>query len=98
MHRHDRLIFFAHPRSGSSSLLRILQLHPDLHVLEEPFNEGYTSWAPGNQDYLSRIHDTSSLDAVLAEIFEAYNGVKILNYQLADDLTAIDRYYLADRA
>ena len=32
------------------------------------------------------IYDIPSLDAQLAEIFTAYNGVKVLDYQLPDDL------------
>jgi hypothetical protein len=82
----DRVILFAHPRSGSSSLYQILQLHPQLNILEEPFNEHFTDWNPNNKNYLSLIFDIPSLDAQLAEIFRAYNGVKVLDYQLPDDL------------
>jgi hypothetical protein len=81
-----RLIFFAHPRSGSSSLFQILQLHPSLHLLEEPFNENFTRWSPHNPNYRDQIHDRSSLDAQLAVIFASYNGLKVLDYQLPDDL------------
>jgi hypothetical protein len=87
MDRNRRVILFAHPRSGSSSLYQILQLHPALNILEEPFNESFTLWDPNNIDYLARIHDIPSLDAQLAEIFATYNGVKVLNYQLPDELT-----------
>src|SRR5262245_17652147 len=82
----QRLILFAHPRSGSSSLYQILQLHPQLDILEEPFNEGFTRWNPTNKDYLSQIVDLPSLDTQLAEIFTSYNGLKMLDYQLPDDL------------
>ena len=81
-----RLIFFAHPRSGSSSLFQILQLHPALHLLEEPFNEHFTHWCPDNPNYRDQIHDAASLDAQLAAIFTDYNGLKVLDYQLPDDL------------
>jgi hypothetical protein len=86
MKPNDRVILFAHPRSGSSSLYQILQLHPDLNILEEPFNERFTEWNPNNKNYRSLIFDIPSLDAVLAEIFNSYNGVKVLDYQLPDDL------------
>ena len=82
----ERVILFAHPRSGSSSLYQILQAHPALDILEEPFNEKFSSWAPGNKDYLDVVTDVSSFDEQLAEIFERRNGVKVLDYQLADDL------------
>jgi len=81
-----RLVLFAHPRSGSSSLYEILQLHPALDILEEPFNENFTRWDPNNKDYLSLVHDIPSLDAQLGEIFAAHNGVKVLDYQLPDKL------------
>ena len=86
MDSNTRLILFAHPRSGSSNLYQILQLHPALTILEEPFNEGFTSWDANNKNYLALIHDIPSLDAQLAEIFTAHNGVKVLDYQLPDDL------------
>jgi hypothetical protein len=86
MDSNTKLILFAHARSGSSNLYQILQLHPSLNVLEEPFNEGFTSWSPNNKNYRELIHDIPSLDAQLAEIFTAYNGVKVLEYQLPDEL------------
>lgn len=89
-----RVLLLAHPRSGSSSLYQILQLHPDLNILEEPFNEGFTSWDARNPDYLARVHDTASLDAVLDEVWTTYNGVKVLTYQLPDELIA----HLVNRA
>jgi hypothetical protein len=82
----ERVVLFAHPRSGSTNLYQVLQAHPALHILEEPFNEHYASWQPGNQDYLASVHDARSLDAQLAEIFTHYNGLKMLDYQLSDAL------------
>lgn len=81
-----RLIMLAHPRSGSSSLLKVLQQHPALHLLEEPFNENFTAWSTDNPNYLAQIHDTPSLDAQLDAIFATYNGLKLLDYQLPDEL------------
>ena len=34
----------AHPRSGSNSLVEILDSHPELTLLNEPFNEKYATW------------------------------------------------------
>jgi hypothetical protein len=82
----EHLILLAWPRSGSSSLWRILRAHPDLLLMpDEPFNEHFAGWAPGNPDYLSRIHDVASLDAVLTELFAAYGGIKVLTYQLDEE-------------
>lgn len=86
MDRNDHIILLAHPRSGSSSLYQILQLHPGLNILEEPFNEHFTEWNPENKNYRSLVFDIPSLDAQLADIFITYNGVKVLDYQLPDDL------------
>ena len=88
MARPLRLLFLAHPRSGSSSLYEILQSHPALNILEEPFNENFTRWEAGNKNYLELIHDIPSLELQAAEIFAEYNGIKILDYQLPPDLIA----------
>jgi len=82
MHADLHLVVFAHARSGNSSLYEILQSHPQLHILEEPFNEGFTQWYPQAKNYLELIHDVESLDEQLAEIFTTCNGVKVLEYQL----------------
>ncbi len=81
-----RVLFLAHPRSGSSSLYEILQSHPALNIIEEPFNENFTRWDAGNKNYLELVHDIPSLEAQVAEIFAAHNGIKILDYQLPPDL------------
>ena len=86
MHTDLRIVFFAHPRSGSSSLYQILQLHPDLNILEEPFNENFTRWNPQHKNYRDLIHDIPSLDVQLTDIFANYNGLKVLDYQLPDEL------------
>jgi hypothetical protein len=88
MEGNQRLIFIAHPRSGSSSLYQILQLHPSLNILEEPFNEGFAEWSPNGKTYLDKIVDIPSFDEQLADIFSEYNGLKMLNYQLDDDVLA----------
>lgn len=81
-----RIVLFAHPRSGSTSLYEILQRHPELNILEEPFNENFTRWNPNHKNYREFIHDIPSFDRQLAEIFATYNGVKVLDYQLPDEL------------
>lgn len=86
MNRSVRVLFFAHPRSGSSSLYHILQAHPRLDILEEPFNENFVHWDAAHTNYRELVHDIPSLDAQLADIFTAYNGLKLLDYQLPADL------------
>ena len=84
MDENQRLIFIAHPRSGSSSLYQILQLHSQLNILEEPFNEGFADWSPDGKTYLEKLVDLPAFKRVLADIFSRYNGLKMLNYQLDD--------------
>jgi hypothetical protein len=82
----ERLVLLAWPRSGSSSLWEILRAHPDLRLMaDEPFNENFTEWSPGNPDYLARLRDVQSLDLVLDELFRTYRGIKVLSYQLDDE-------------
>jgi hypothetical protein len=85
----ERLVLLAWPRSGSSSLWQILRAHPDLQLLsDEPFNESFTEWSPGNPDYLAKIRDIESLDLVLGELFGSYRGIKVLSYQLDEEQLA----------
>jgi hypothetical protein len=84
--RRLKLVVVAHARSGSNSLVEILDAHPDVSILNEPFNDGFPGWREGNPDYRSRVSDAASLDVVVDEIFEAYTGIKVLGYQLDPEL------------
>lgn len=83
----QRFFLFAHPRSGSSNLFEALQLHPLLSIIEEPFNEGFQRWRPDERRYRELVTDEASLDEQLAYMFEHYNGIKVLDYQLPRELT-----------
>jgi len=82
----ERLIIFAHPRSGSTNLLRVLQLHPELDLLEEPFNEEHAVWRRFHREHRQRITDMDSFASVLREIYAEYDGFKTLAYQLPEEL------------
>jgi hypothetical protein len=88
MRASERLLLLAHPRSGSSNLYEILHMHPGLKICMEPFNENFVRWAPGNKDYRALVHDLASLEAVLAEVFTEFNGLKLLSYQLPEEWVA----------
>jgi hypothetical protein len=77
-----RLVLATHARSGSNSLVEILNLAPGVSILNEPFNERFTQWSPGNPDYRDRVVDIASLDVVMNEIFASWSGIKSLGYQL----------------
>ncbi len=79
-------VIFAHARSGSSNLLRAMQLHPRLRIAEEPFHERYASWNPGEPNHIDLIHDAESLDRQVAHLFARHEGIKVLDYQLPEEL------------
>jgi hypothetical protein len=82
----ERTILFAHARSGSTSLYRILQTHPLLNFALEPFWDGFAKHNPGAKNYVDLIDDIPSLEEALDELFAKYNGIKILSYQLPEEV------------
>ena len=80
------LIIFAHARTGSTSLMHLLSLHTNISICHEPFHPSHSSWYQGSDNYLERICDRDSLDRELLKIFERYNGIKTLTYQLPENL------------
>lgn len=84
-----KVVLIAHARSGSNSLVEVLQLHPAIARIEnEPFNERYVTWAPDHQDFVARLRSGESFEDVLAEVFANADGLKVLSYQLDDDALA----------
>jgi hypothetical protein len=83
-----RLVVVTHPRSGSNSLVEILDSHPELTLLDEPFNEDFSTWLPGNPDYRAQVTGAASLDRVVDGILADYSGFKVHSYQLEVELLA----------
>lgn len=81
-------IIFAHARSGSNNLAACLNTDPTIRVAEEPFHEKYSVWHPTERNYHSFIVDVPTLTQSLDELFSRYNGMKILDYQLSEELYA----------
>jgi len=67
----SRFLIMSLPRSGSTTLMNVLNCHPDIRCLREPFNPDQA----GNA-YLGRVHDFASLGSVLCRIWRDFNGVK----------------------
>lgn len=84
MDTNQKVIIFAHPRSGSTSLYKILNTHPRLNLALEPLHGDYGKWHPDEKNYIDFIGDIPSLDAALEELFYKYNGMKVLSYQLPE--------------
>jgi len=81
-------VIFAQPRTGSTTLLRVLQLHPQLHISEEPFYEKYHEWHPDEPNYVDLIEDIPTLEEQLTALFSRYDGIKVLSYQLPEEIYA----------
>jgi len=79
-------VIFAHPRSGSTSLARVLGESPDVKLAIEPFHPDYIKWNPKEKNYSKFIKDKKTLKLALKEIFTKYNAIKILDYQLPSKL------------
>ncbi len=67
--------------------MQILNLHPDINLMHEPFNEERETWEGDNKNYLNETKTTADLDRVLGDIHHSYNGFKHLAYQLSEELT-----------
>ncbi|MGH3688074.1 MAG: hypothetical protein ACRDSM_24135 [Pseudonocardiaceae bacterium] len=63
-------VLFCEARTGSTTLMRIFNLHTEIRCLDEPFNHDYSP------TYAGRVTGAESLDQVLAEIWQACNGIK----------------------
>lgn len=87
MNSNLKILLFAHPRSGSTTLMQILNLHPEINLMHEPFNEEREQWAEGNKNYINETKTIVDLDQALEEIHKTYNGFKHLAYQLPEELT-----------
>ena len=86
MNHDQRLILFAHARTGSTSLMHLLNLHPEIRMCHEPFHPSHSTWYTGEENYVDLVKDEISLDAQLSNIFRRYNGIKTLSYQLPERL------------
>ncbi len=82
----NHTVLFAHPRTGSSSLTYVLNLHPQLNFALDPFWHGYGAAYPDERNYVDDIDDIPSLERALEELFARYNGMKILDYQLEEEV------------
>jgi len=77
-------VIFASARTGSTSLADLLNKIKGVNLCFEPFNEDYPKWKTGNIDYLSKIKDKSSFNKVLNDLFDNFNALKVLDYQLPE--------------
>lgn len=77
---------FAHARSGSTSLAKVLNSSPDVNLLMEPFHERHANLKFGNKNYQDLINDKASMSEALDEIYSKFNAIKVLQYQFPDEI------------
>jgi len=83
----NNCIIFTFPRTGSSTLRKIFDLHPGLSCVHEPFNDqlahilNFSGYKYNPED----IDSSEKLKLVLDSIFESKNCIKHLDYQLPTD-------------
>lgn len=65
-----RFLIFCLPRTGSTTLMRILNRHRQVSCLNEPFNRHC------QPDYWRRVTDSESLSSTIQQIWQNYNGIK----------------------
>ena len=68
----SKFIIFAHPRSGSTSLARVLGEIKGVKMCIEPFHPSFSIWYPMEKNYHKLINDAKSMKDALNEIFEKY--------------------------
>jgi hypothetical protein len=72
-------LLFAHSRTGSTTLQRILETHPQVRMLGEPFNPMTPKNNPaGRYNYLYETDDEETLRRCLDAMFHHYTGVRHL--------------------
>jgi hypothetical protein len=72
-------LLFAHSRTGSTTLQRILETHPHVRMLSEPFNPMVPKNNPqGRHAYLYESEDDERLGRCLDEMFHYFTGVRHL--------------------
>ena len=82
----SKFIIFAHPRSGSTSLARVLGEIKGVKMCIEPFHPSFSIWYPMEKNYHKLINDAKSMKDALNEIFEKYTGIKVLSYQFPEKI------------
>lgn len=79
------IVLFGHPRSGSNTLMKIINLHPKLDLLSQPFNETRHVYAKDERNYRKEVQTIEDLDRILNEIDSQYNGFKTFSFQLPEE-------------
>lgn len=77
----NKIIILAHPRSGSTTLRDVFDLHPALSIINEPFNptRGPQGWG---HDFLADLRGGKNLSDLVRGFTDTADGIKHLLGQL----------------
>jgi hypothetical protein len=79
----NRFIIFTHTRSGSSSLAQILNMHPEIKLISEPFNKNLqTRRNPNLVPLINEIKNTKTLSNFLEILNKEYKGMKHIFFHI----------------
>jgi hypothetical protein len=70
-----KFIIFGQARSGTTTLLEVLNLHPQVNAITEPFNLGRSGW--GHQ-YVNDNHSIEQVSRALEQLAKEVNAFKHL--------------------
>lgn len=82
----NKFAIFAHARSGSTSLAKVLDASPDVNLLMEPFHERHVRLGLGDKNYSDFIKNPDSMNNSIDEIYSKFNAIKVLQYQFPDEI------------
>lgn len=82
----NKFVIFASPRTGSTSLAKVLAESIDVKMVIEPFHENYSIWNPGEPNYHKIITSPETMNQALNEIFGKFSAIKVLDYQFPQDI------------
>ena len=76
-----KFVIFAHARTGSTSLARVLAESKDVKMAIEPFHPDFSKWNPKERNYSKFIKNEKTMNDALDELFRKYSAIKVLDYQ-----------------
>jgi hypothetical protein len=86
--KNGEFIILAHARSGSTNLSNILEKHPSIKIVGEPFHSDYKKWHPTEAFVNLPVTSKTELNKKLLLIFEKYRGLKTLQRHLEPGLNS----------
>jgi LPS sulfotransferase NodH len=81
-----KFVILAHPRCGSTSLCRLLDVHPEIKVDQEPYNPGRVNWVWNHYCPHLDLDKGLTPEETFEKIFANFTGFKHMHYHVNHDL------------